>query len=80
MGIQQYIASNTKIWIEWSCLEYLKKADEQENREWYLRLAKDHWAFIDVFHKTIYELEECKKQNKLIVMDQIQSSLSEFKC
>src|SRR6185437_9321889 len=24
-GIQQYIASKTKIWIEWSCLEYLKK-------------------------------------------------------
>jgi hypothetical protein len=33
-GIQQYIASKTKIWIEWSCLEYLKKAEEQENREW----------------------------------------------
>ncbi len=25
--IQQYIASKTKIWIEWSCLEYLKKAE-----------------------------------------------------
>ncbi len=33
-GIQQYIATKTKIWIEWSCLEYLKKAEEQENREW----------------------------------------------
>ncbi len=32
-GIQQYIASKTKIWIEWSCLEYLKKSEEQENRE-----------------------------------------------
>jgi hypothetical protein len=32
-GIQQYIASKTKIWIEWSCLEYLKKAEEQENKE-----------------------------------------------
>ncbi len=31
-GIQQYIASKTKIWIEWSCLEYLKKAEEQENK------------------------------------------------
>ncbi len=26
-GIQQYIASKTKIWIEWSCLEYLKKSE-----------------------------------------------------
>jgi hypothetical protein len=32
-GIQQYIASKTKIWIEWSCLEYLKKAEEQENKD-----------------------------------------------
>jgi hypothetical protein len=68
-GIQQYIASKTKIWIEWSCLETLKKTEEQENREWYLRLAKDHWAYIDVFHKAIDEIEEYKKQNWLIVMD-----------
>ena len=32
-GIQQYIASKTKIWIEWSCLEYLKKSEEQENKD-----------------------------------------------
>jgi hypothetical protein len=32
-GIQQYIASKTKIWIEWSCLEYLKKSEDQENKE-----------------------------------------------
>ena len=44
-GIQQYIASKTKIWIEWSCLEYLKKAEEQENREWYYHMAKDHFAY-----------------------------------
>jgi hypothetical protein len=25
-GIQHCIASKTKIWIEWSCLEYLKKS------------------------------------------------------
>ena len=46
-GIQQYIASKTKIWIEWSCLEYLKKAEEQENKEWYLRLAKDHFSILE---------------------------------
>jgi hydroxymethylpyrimidine/phosphomethylpyrimidine kinase len=47
-GIQQYIAYKTKIWIEWSCLEYLKKAEEQENKEWYLRLAKDHFSYIGI--------------------------------
>jgi hypothetical protein len=32
-GIQQYIASKTKIWIEYSCLEYWKKSEEQEYKE-----------------------------------------------
>ena len=68
-GIQQYIASKTKIWIEWSCLEYLKKTEEQENREWYFRLAKDHFAYINIFRKAIDEVEEYKKQLWLMVMD-----------
>ena len=37
-GIQQYIATKTKIWVEWSCMEYLKKAEEQENMEWYFHM------------------------------------------
>jgi hypothetical protein len=52
-GIQQYIASKTKIWIEWSCLEQLKKTEEQENKEWYMRLAKDHFAYIGI-HRNCY--------------------------
>lgn len=50
-------------------MEILKRTGEQENREWYLKLTKDHWAFIDVFHKAIDEIEEYKKQNWQIVMD-----------
>ena len=38
--MQQYITSKTKIWIEWSCLEYLKKTEEQENREWFYFIAR----------------------------------------
>jgi len=60
-GIQQYIASKTKIWIEWSCIEYLKKTEEQENKEWYLRLAKDHFAYIGVYRKCIDEVELYKE-------------------
>jgi hypothetical protein len=41
-GIQHYIASKAKIWIEWSCLEQLKKTEEQENREWFYHMARDH--------------------------------------
>jgi len=52
-SIQQYIASKTKIWIEWSCLEFLKKSEEQENREWYLKLAHDHFAYIGIHRNLI---------------------------
>lgn len=68
-GIQQYIASKTKIWIEWSCLEYLKKAEEQENREWYTRLAKDHFAYISVYRNAIDQLHQLTHELWKIVMD-----------
>jgi hypothetical protein len=60
-GIQQYIASKTKIWIGWSCLEQLKKSEEQENKEWYLKLAQDHFAYIGIHRNMIDELQQIKK-------------------
>jgi hypothetical protein len=68
-GIQQYIASKTKIWIEWSCLEYLKKAEEQENREWYYYMAKDHFAYVGAYRKCIDEIEQYKREIWKIIMD-----------
>jgi hypothetical protein len=68
-GIQQYIASKSKIWIEWSCLEYLKKAEEQENREWYMRLANDHFAYIGVYRDAIDQLQMATHELWKIVMD-----------
>jgi hypothetical protein len=68
-GIQQYIASKTKIWIKWSCLVYLKKAEEKENREWYNYMAKDHFAYIGVYRKCIDEIEQLKKELWTMVMD-----------
>ena len=68
-GIQQYIASKTKIWIEWSCLEYLKKAEEQENREWYYHMAKDHFAYVGAYRKCIDEIDLLKKEVWSILMD-----------
>ncbi len=68
-GIQQYIASKTKIWIEWSCMEYLKKAEEQENREWYYHMAKNHFAYIGTHRKCIDEIEQLKKEMWKIIMD-----------
>jgi hypothetical protein len=68
-GIQQYIATKTKIWIEWSCLECLKKAEEQENREWYYRMAKDHFAYIGAHRKCFDEIEQLKKEMWKIILD-----------
>ncbi len=68
-GIQQYIASKTKIWIEWSCLEYLKKAEEQESREWYYYMAKDHFAYVGAYRKCIDEIGQLKKELWGIIMD-----------
>ena len=68
-GIQQYIASKTKIWIEWSCLEYLKKAEEQEDKEWYLRLAKDHFSYIGIHREALDEIQQLKNELWKIVMN-----------
>ena len=68
-GIQQYIATKTKIWIEWSCLESLKKAEEQENREWYYHMARDHFAYVGAYRKCIDEIDLLKKEMWNIMMD-----------
>jgi hypothetical protein len=68
-GIQQYIASKTKIWIEWSCLEHLKKAEEQDNEEWYYHMAKDHFAYVGAYRKCIDEIEQYKREIWNIIMD-----------
>jgi hypothetical protein len=68
-GIQQYIASKTKIWIEWPCLDYLKKAEDQENREWFYHMAHDHFAYVGAYRKCIDEIAQYKKEVWDIVKD-----------
>jgi len=68
-GIQQYIALKTKIWIEWSCLEQLKKTEEQENREWFYHMARDHFAYVGAYRKCIDEISQYKKELWNIVID-----------
>jgi hypothetical protein len=68
-GIQQFIASKTKIWIEWSCLEQLKKSEEQENREWFYYMAHDHFAYVGAYRKCIDEISQYKKEIWNIVID-----------
>jgi len=68
-GIQQYIASKTKIWIEWSCLEQLKKTEEQENKEWFYHMARDHFAYVGAYRKCIDEIAQYKKEVWNIVLD-----------
>ena len=67
--IQCYIASKTKIWIERSGIEYLKKSEEEENKRWYTNLAKDHFAYVGVHRRIIDELEQYKKEMWSIMKD-----------
>lgn len=60
--MQIYIAFKSKIWIERSGLEYLKKSEEQENREWFYKLGKDHFEYIYMYKKSIDKLDQLEKQ------------------
>lgn len=67
--IQCYIASKTKIWIERSGIEYLKKSEEEENKKWYYNLARDQFAYVSVYRKTIDEIEQYKREMWSIMTD-----------
>ena len=67
--IQCYIASKTKIWIERSGIEYLKKSEEIEDKKWFYRMAKDHLVYISIYRKCIDELELVKKECWSIIMN-----------
>jgi hypothetical protein len=68
-GIQQCIDSKTKIWIEWPCLEYIKKAEEQEKQGWHYHMARDRFAYVGAYRKCIDEIEQLKKELWNIIMD-----------
>ena len=59
---QKYIVIKTKIWSEKSCVDFLIKSEEQENREWYYRLAKDHIEYIHLHKRAMDELDLTKKK------------------
>ncbi len=73
--IQCYIASKSKIWIERTGIEYLKKSEEVENKKWYYYMAKDHFAYVGVYRKAIDELEQIKKELWAMMMDQDTSNM-----
>jgi hypothetical protein len=58
----------TKIWIEWSCLKYLKKAEAQEKGEWYYHIVKDQFAYVGAYRKCKDEMEHLKKELWNIIM------------
>ena len=60
--MQLYIASKTKIWIERSGLEYLKRSEEQESRDWYLRLAKDQFAYVYAYRESMDKIGQLEKE------------------
>ncbi len=78
--IQYYIASKSKIWIERSGLEYLKESEEREDREWFLKLARDKMAYISVYRKCIDELELVKKQCWNMIMNPNMDNSVKIQC
>jgi len=60
--MQLYIASKTKIWIERSGLEYLKKSEAQESRDWYLRLAKDQFAYVYAYRESMDKIGQLERE------------------
>jgi hypothetical protein len=69
------IASKTKIGIEWSCLEQIKKTEEKENKEWYARLAKDDFGYIAIYRDAIDSLQQLTHELWKIVMNDKSHSL-----
>lgn len=67
--IQCYIASKTKIWIERSGIEYLKRSEELEDKKWFYKMAKDHHIYIGLYRKVIDELELSKKELWSVIMN-----------
>ena len=64
---QKFIAQKTKILIDLHCLEFLKKTGEQENREWYYRLAREKDEFILHHKKAMDKMEQCERELWCIV-------------
>ncbi len=47
----------------------LKKTEEQENKDWYLRLAKDHFAYIGIHREALDEIQQLKNELWKIIMN-----------
>lgn len=67
--IQDYILSKTHILVERTGMEYLKKSEENENRTWYSRLAKDSFLYIGTYKRAVDEIGQLKTEAWVIFMD-----------
>ena len=68
-GIQQYIATKTKIWIEWSCLEYLRKQRSRKTGNGITIWPRTILRMSGHIRKCIDEIEHLKKDMWNIIMD-----------
>lgn len=67
--IQYYICRKTKLWIDRSGLEYLKKSEEREDWQWFVHLARDQMSYIGVYRKSIDQLELIKSECWKMISD-----------
>lgn len=59
---QKYITLKTNIFIEETCLGLLKKTEEQENREWFYRTAKDQEWYIMNYKKSMDKMDQYERE------------------
>jgi hypothetical protein len=47
----------------------LRNAEKQENKEWYLRLAKDHFSYIGIHREALDEIQQLKNELWKIILN-----------
>lgn len=67
--IQCYVASKTKIWIERSGIECLKKSELEEDKKWFYHFVRDSIAYVGAYHKVIDEIKQYKDEMWRINLD-----------
>lgn len=79
IDIQDYILSKTHIFIERIGLEYLKKSELEEDRNWYQNLAGDHFAYISIYRKSLDEIDQLMRELWMIYEDSKTTQVGKIK-
>jgi len=68
---KQSIAENTLelLKMQNASQDAIKKTEEQENKEWFYHMARDHFAYVGAYRKCIDEIAQYKKDVWSLVLN-----------